>query len=55
MAQKGELDEKLTMYIYDCFDRIHERRNFYSSLLVLPLGTVEIEFQEEMYLESGIE
>ncbi|MBQ1629664.1 MAG: HD domain-containing protein [Treponema sp.] len=55
MAQKGELDEKLTMYIYDCFERIQERRDFYSKLLVLPLGTVEIEFQEEMYLESGIE
>lgn len=54
MTRKGELDENLAIYIYDCFDRLQERRDFYSRLLVLPLGTVEIEYQEEMYLDPGM-
>ena len=54
MTRKGELDENLSLYIYDCFDRLQERRDFYSRLLVLPLGTVEVEFQEEMYLDPGM-
>ncbi len=55
MTERGELDENLTMYICDCFDRLQERRDFYSNLLVLPLGKVEIEYQEEISLELGME
>lgn len=55
MTDKGELDEALTLYVSDCFERLQERRDFYSKLLILPLGTVEIQFQEEMYLDSGME
>lgn len=48
MVEKGELDGSITKFVTDCFELLQVSRDRYSSLLILPIGTVVMEYQEEM-------
>lgn len=48
MVEKGELDGSITEFVTDCFELLQVSRDRYSALLALPIGTVIVEYQEEM-------
>lgn len=48
MTDNGEIDERFSSLIPIYFDRLKEDSNRYGALLSVPLGLVEVQYQEEM-------